>query len=84
MEKVSLLFSILFQLLSNVIISEQTELSAQLVKMDKLDFDPETLEDLRYIGGVDLSFPLGDNENAVACLIVMSMPDLKVKVTFSV
>ncbi|CAO3611675.1 unnamed protein product [Mucor hiemalis] len=58
--------------------NEQTDLSAQLVKMNKLDFDPETLEGLRYIGGVDLSFPLGDNENAVACLIVMSMPNLKI------
>lgn len=45
---------------------------------DMLDFDPKTLEGLRYIAGVDLSFPLGDNENAVACLVVMSMPELEV------
>lgn len=45
---------------------------------DTLSFDAATLTDLKYIGGVDLSFPLGDQENAVACLIVMKMPDLQV------
>lgn len=43
-----------------------------------LDFDPKTLQGLKYIAGVDLSFPLRDNENAVACLVVMSMPKLEV------
>lgn len=45
---------------------------------DMLSFDPKTLQGLRYIAGVDLSFPLGDNKNAVACLVVMSMPELEV------
>jgi deoxyinosine 3'endonuclease (endonuclease V) len=45
---------------------------------DAVDFDPETLDGLQYIAGVDLSFPLGDHVNAVACLVVMSMPHLEV------
>ncbi|KAG0326087.1 hypothetical protein BGZ99_010141 [Dissophora globulifera] len=35
-------------------------------------------EGLRYIGGVDLSFIVGNNEDAIASLIVLSYPDLKV------
>ncbi|KAI7896959.1 endonuclease V [Mucor mucedo] len=57
---------------------EQNKLRQQHEMYDMLDFDPKTLDGLNYIAGVDLSFPLGDNENAVACLIVMSMPELKV------
>jgi deoxyinosine 3'endonuclease (endonuclease V) len=53
-------------------------LKDQLVLVDTLSFDTANLTDLKYIGGVDLSFLLGDQENAVACLIVMKMPDLQV------
>ena len=58
---------------------KQTDLRQQHILQDRVNFDPNTLEGLKYIAGVDLSFPLGDDENAVACLVVMSMPDLKVK-----
>lgn len=59
--------------------SEQKELQKRYEAQDVLGFDPITLQGMKYVAGVDLSFPLGDNENAVACLVVLSMPDLKVK-----
>ncbi|KAG2213321.1 hypothetical protein INT46_007534 [Mucor plumbeus] len=57
---------------------QQNILKDQLVLVDTLSFDAANLTDLKYIGGVDLSFLLGDQENAVACLIVMKMPDLQI------
>ncbi|KAL7311150.1 hypothetical protein PS15m_008946 [Mucor circinelloides] len=57
---------------------QQNDLKKQLVLEDSLSFDTTTLADLKYVGGVDLSFPLGDHENAVACLVVMRMPDLQI------
>lgn len=57
---------------------QQNHLRKQLVLEDRLSFETVTLADLKYVGGVDLSFPLGDDENAVACLVVMRMPDLQV------
>ncbi|CAO0801210.1 unnamed protein product [Mucor circinelloides] len=57
---------------------QQNDLKKQLVLEDGLSFDTTTLADLKYVGGVDLSFPLGDHENAVACLVVMRMPDLQI------
>ncbi|KAI8080397.1 endonuclease V-domain-containing protein [Thamnidium elegans] len=57
---------------------EQEELRARHETQDRLDFDPENLQEIKYIAGVDLSFPPGDEENAVACLVVLSMPDLKI------
>ncbi|KAI1319910.1 hypothetical protein EDD11_002585 [Mortierella claussenii] len=38
----------------------------------------ESAEGLRYIGGVDLSFIVGNNEDAIASLIVLSYPELEV------
>ncbi|KAF9089709.1 hypothetical protein BGX23_006502 [Mortierella sp. AD031] len=38
----------------------------------------ESSEGLRYVGGVDLSFIVGNNEDAIASLIVLSYPDFKV------
>lgn len=38
----------------------------------------ESTKGLRYVGGVDLSFIVGNNEDAVASLIVLSYPDFKV------
>ncbi|KAF8945804.1 hypothetical protein BGZ47_001941 [Haplosporangium gracile] len=38
----------------------------------------ESVEGLRYIGGVDLSFIVGNNEDAIASLIVLSYPNFKV------
>ncbi|OAD00273.1 hypothetical protein MUCCIDRAFT_166063 [Mucor lusitanicus CBS 277.49] len=58
---------------------QQNDLKKQLALDDsRLSFETATLTDLKYVGGVDLSFPLGDHENAVACLVVMQMPDLQV------
>ncbi|KAG1302863.1 hypothetical protein G6F64_010569 [Rhizopus arrhizus] len=56
---------------------EQLELRKKHELNDRLSFDI-SLKGLKYIGGADLSFPLNDHENAVACLIVMTMPDLQV------
>lgn len=61
---------------------QQNDLKKQLALDDsRLSFETATLTDLKYVGGVDLSFPLGDHENAVACLVVMQMPDLQVQST---
>lgn len=38
----------------------------------------EAAPGLKYIGGVDLSFIVGNNEDAIASLIVLSYPKLKV------
>ncbi|KAF9282491.1 hypothetical protein BGZ88_011007 [Linnemannia elongata] len=38
----------------------------------------ESTKGLRYVGGVDLSFIVGNNEDAIASLIVLSYPDFKV------
>ncbi|KAF9434250.1 hypothetical protein BGZ76_008340, partial [Entomortierella beljakovae] len=41
-------------------------------------FQAQSIEGLKYIGGVDLSFIVGNNEDAIASLIVLSYPSLKV------
>jgi hypothetical protein len=38
----------------------------------------ESSKGLRYIGGVDLSFIVGNNEDAIASLIILTYPDFKV------
>ncbi|KAG9066188.1 hypothetical protein KI688_001409 [Linnemannia hyalina] len=38
----------------------------------------ESTKGLQYVGGVDLSFIVGNNEDAIASLIVLSYPDFKV------
>ncbi|KAF9359322.1 hypothetical protein BGX26_012607 [Mortierella sp. AD094] len=43
----------------------------------------ESAEGLKYIGGVDLSFIVGNNEDAIASLIILSYPELKAKCVFS-
>ena len=45
---------------------------------DRLTFEPETLEGLKYVGGVDLSFPENNMEEALACLSVLEWPSLQV------
>lgn len=45
---------------------------------DRLTFEPETLEGLKYVGGVDLSFPEDNMEEALACLSVLEWPSLEV------
>ncbi|KAI8147569.1 endonuclease V-domain-containing protein [Fennellomyces sp. T-0311] len=59
--------------------AEQNALQTRVTLKDEgLDFDPATLEGLRYIGGVDLSFPENDHEHALACLSILSWPSLEV------
>jgi hypothetical protein len=36
-----------------------------------------TLAQLKYVGGVDLSFPLNDSDHAVACVVVLEFPSMK-------
>ncbi|KAF9161834.1 hypothetical protein DFQ26_004116 [Actinomortierella ambigua] len=38
----------------------------------------KAIQGLQYVGGVDLSFIVGNNEDAIASLIVLSFPDFKV------
>ncbi|ORX59451.1 endonuclease V [Hesseltinella vesiculosa] len=59
----------------------QETLRHDIILQDKLDFNPESLDDLVYIGGVDLSFPENDQEHAVACLVVMKYPSMEVVYT---
>ncbi|KAI8088810.1 endonuclease V [Halteromyces radiatus] len=62
--------------------SIQEQLRNMIVLDDQVDFDTNSFEDLQYIGGVDLSFPGGDDmEHAVACLVVMKYPSLEVVYT---
>ncbi|CAO3684973.1 unnamed protein product [Rhizopus stolonifer] len=56
---------------------EQLKLQKKHERNDRLSFDMN-LDGLEYIGGLDLSFPLNDCENAVACLVVMTMPDFQI------
>ncbi|KAI9257363.1 endonuclease V-domain-containing protein [Phascolomyces articulosus] len=59
--------------------NEQIALSARISwHDDHLDFDSETLEGLKYVAGVDLSFPENDFEHALACLSILSWPNLEV------
>ncbi len=44
-----------------------------------LDADTSTL---LHVGGVDISFIKGDDENACACLVVLSFPALEVTLYF--
>ncbi|KAG2187878.1 hypothetical protein INT44_000628 [Umbelopsis vinacea] len=49
----------------------------RLKKLIRLNNDV-TLAQLKYVGGVDLSFPLNDSDHAVACVVVLEFPSLKV------
>lgn len=40
--------------------------------------DHPNIQPLQYIGGVDISFRIGDNINACATLVVLKLPELKV------
>lgn len=42
----------------------------------------ESVEGLKYIGGVDLSFIVGNKEDAIASLVVLSYPELEVRSFF--
>ncbi|OBZ90454.1 Endonuclease V [Choanephora cucurbitarum] len=53
---------------------EQERIREQLLLHDMITFNADTLGNLKYVAGVDLSFPLDDFENAIACLVVMEFP----------
>ncbi|CAG8809229.1 34752_t:CDS:2, partial [Racocetra persica] len=67
---------------------EQLELRSRLIEVDDLSFSKKIIEKnkkqciefegLNYIGGVDLSFIENNNEDAVASLVVLEYPSLKV------
>lgn len=55
---------------------EQEELKKRLLLID--DFNWKVDEGLKYIGGVDLSFIIGDNVNACAGLVILAWPSLEI------
>ena len=60
---------------------EQIELKKKLVTEDHVDWGfsgDQPFENLKLIGGVDISFPKGDTEHACACLVVLNFPELEV------
>ncbi|KAF0976957.1 hypothetical protein FDP41_004252 [Naegleria fowleri] len=58
---------------------DQLNLKKQLKLYDQVTFDPSHISStLKYIGGVDISFDKIDPNRAVASLVVLSFPDLKV------
>eukprot|EP00833_Pecoramyces_ruminatium_P007185 jgi/Orpsp1_1/1181217/evm.model.c7180000076342.1 len=59
-------------------INEQLELKKKLILKNDLSFNPTTLENLKRIGGVDISFFKEDPNKAVASLIVLDYPSYNV------
>ena len=61
---------------------EQIELKKKLVCEDCVIWGDSTdpFSDLNLIGGVDISFPKGDADHACACLVVLTFPELEVRV----
>jgi len=55
---------------------EQDTLKAHLVLEDRLS---ASMDDLQFVGGVDISFIKGDSVNACASLVVLELPTLKVR-----
>lgn len=74
--------------------SEQESLKARLICQDQLSFNATDFSGLQYIGGVDLSFKTVNEEeegevdeakpDAVAALVVLSYPELKVQQPFHI
>eukprot|EP00730_Choanoeca_flexa_P019023 TRINITY_DN9278_c0_g1_i2.p4 TRINITY_DN9278_c0_g1~~TRINITY_DN9278_c0_g1_i2.p4 ORF type:complete len:176 (+),score=29.03 TRINITY_DN9278_c0_g1_i2:4861-5388(+) len=56
-------------------IEEEDSLRARLIVEDRLS---SSIDELQYVGGVDISFIKDDNVNACAALVVLQLPDLKV------
>jgi len=59
-------------------IKEQLELQKKVSLKNELSFNPETLENLKRIGGVDISFFKEDPNKAVASLVVLDYPSFNV------
>lgn len=60
---------------------EQIELKKKLVTEDCLNWGESTedpFNNLKLIGGVDISFPKEDSDHACACLVVLTFPELEV------
>jgi deoxyinosine 3'endonuclease (endonuclease V) len=57
---------------------EQLRLRQQLVTVDSLEFDPNTLKGLRLVAGVDISFVKNNNVDACASLVVLEYPSLRI------
>ena len=68
---------------------EQTEMKKQLQLRDKFTWtikdDEDTsigsgseVEELKYVGGIDISFIKDNEKDACACFVVLSIPELKV------
>ncbi|KYR01708.1 endonuclease V [Tieghemostelium lacteum] len=53
----------------------QNSLKQQLILTDNVTW---SLNELRYIGGVDISFVKDNNEDACACLIVLEYPSMNI------
>lgn len=58
--------------------NEQNYIKSLIKESDDLSFDPLLLNDLKLIGGVDLSFVKSHKNIAVSYLCVMTFPDFKV------
>lgn len=58
----------------------QHDLKQRLVDTDELSWNGQTLDGLRLVGGVDISFVKDDNVNAIAALVILSFPSLKVTI----
>ena len=75
MEQESLLFNKEMESMKSDWIQEQCEIQKKIVE---LDISPRLKEsDWRYIGGLDISFIVGDDINAAACYVVLDK-DLQV------
>ncbi|KAI8072818.1 endonuclease V [Gongronella butleri] len=59
----------------------QEQVRGKICQEDSLSFDSTTLDGLKYIGGVDLSFPENDQEHAIACVVILEYPSMKVVYT---
>ncbi|RUP52166.1 endonuclease V-domain-containing protein [Jimgerdemannia flammicorona] len=63
-------------------VSEQLQLKQRHILHDDFTFTCDAngqLDGLCYVAGVDLSFPLDNEEDAVACLVVLEYPTLQVR-----
>ena len=70
-------------MINNILIkffdSEQKYLKTLLKAHNELDFkDLKDLTDLKYVGGVDISFYKNNKDYAISQYVILSFPDLKV------
>lgn len=59
-------------------LQRQLDLQSRLITIDDLDFNlSDRIKDLKYIAGVDISFIIGNEEDACAALVILEYPSLK-------